>query len=216
MTAHVELTEQERVEAARFWGNYFRSGGKNETPSAFQLDAINDTELRDRVMMWQIGADASAYNPEMGEKFATEYRDVMEALGANPDADSAQDAIVSVIGDFNDQPVDADDLDTGAVFVLMHCMWALLGGRFDIANTMLRALELLAQRSRILGVTEVPFENPLAGLRQAATLFMMLQSVGANRETLLKESALMFGLAEDHPNVVSARSELINTKRGNE
>jgi hypothetical protein len=210
VTAHAELTNQERVDAARFWGDYFRSGGATESPSAFQLDALNDEALRDRVMMWQIAANPAAYNAEMGEYFESEYPEVLEALGESPDARKAQEAIVSVVKDFNDDPTfDADQLDTGAVFVLMHCMWGLLAGEFRLAATMLKTLNRLTARSMELGVTDAPFEAPLLGLSEAAGTFVIYEGMGVARNVLLEESRVMFGLDENHPNVVAARNNFV-------
>jgi hypothetical protein len=206
MTAHAQLTDTERLEAAIFWGNYFRAGGRDLTPSALQLDAVNDEALRDRLMMWQIGADVEKYNLDMAEYFATEYPDVLTALGDAPDPDDAMDAILTVVHNYNVTDVEADDLDTGTVFVLMYCMWTMLGGWFSISVYMLTALMRTCEVSFEKGITTNPHSAPLSGLGQLAISLSFMEKLGS-RDSALREAANAFGFAEDDPRVIAAHAQ---------
>lgn len=204
MSHHMTLTEEERVQAAAFWGDYFRRGGVGEQPTAFQLDAVNDTNLRDHLMFWQIDADPSIYNPALGERL--DQVEIKDALGAAPGHRDVLRAITQIIKTNNDKGVELDDMDTGTVFILMHVMWLLLGGDFASAADEVAKLTAIHLRYQDLHPDHpLPHVDPLEGLGYAAGVLLMQQHMGAPLAKLLPLSAEMFGLPEDHENVVAAR-----------
>lgn len=205
MSNHMILTDQERNDAATFWGDYFRRGGEGEQPSAFLLDTLNDVQLRDHVMFWQIDADVNAYNPQLNERM--DQVKLRELLGEVPDSRSVMKAITKVIGENNKRGVEIDDMDTGTVLILMHVMWLILGGDFYSACDEVAKLTLLHRRyNEVHPEDPLPHIDPLEGLGYAATVLYMRQSNGDDPEALQDLAAEMFGLSVDHPNVQSARN----------
>lgn len=199
---HIALTQEERLEVAAFWGEFFRNGGEGRQPTPFQLDAINDATVRDSLMFWQIQGDPSEYN----DAFPQESVALIDAFGPAPDALSSIKAMTRYMADKNAEGVDVDDLDTGSVFVLMHLMWLTLGGDFKMAmyeaSTLSKAV-IIHQ----FGDPEnnYPHSSPLAGLGMAAYMLEHMQDKGK----ALDLAAEMFGLPVDHTNTRYARERFI-------
>jgi hypothetical protein len=199
---HVALTQEERLEVAAFWGEFFRNGGEGRQPTPFQLDAVNDATVRDSLLFWQIQGNPNEYN----DAFPQESISLIDAFGPAPDAHSAISAMHRYMSDKNAEGVDVDDLDTGSVFVLMHLMWLSLGGDFKMAmfeaSTLSKAVILHQLHSP---ENKYPHSSPLAGLGMAA---YMLEHMG-DQGKALDLAAEMFGLSTDHPNTRYARERVI-------
>jgi hypothetical protein len=202
MSNHVELTQDERLEVAAFWGDYFRRGGEGRQPTPFQLDAVNDQYVRDSLMFWQIDGDPLKYN----DGFPPESVSLIPSFGPAPDATSALKAMTQYMKVKNEEGVDIEDLDTGSVFVLMHLMWLALGGDWKQAlleaSTLSKAVILHQIHSP---ENKYPHADPLSGLGMAAYML----DASPDQGKALDLAAEMFGLSTDHPNTRYARERVI-------
>lgn len=207
MSAHVELTEQERTDAIAFWREYFVSGGEGRQPSPFQLDAVNDETFRDAFLFWQIGGDLIAFNPEWQGR--TDVLTALVEFGESPTPEASIHAHTHVLKLMRDKGVEASDLDTGTVFTLGYVMWLLVGGAYvTAAVTMEKLMDLAMKAQSTLGGDKTPHSHPLSGLGLAAAMLTLYEKAGTDREQLLETSAGMFGLTEESEQTVFAREQV--------
>lgn len=203
MSNHVALTDDERKEVATFWGDYFRSSGEGRQATAFQLDAINDPDVRDAFLFWQLGADPTDYNPGFNRR--EKALALAESFGANPTGDQSVRALTRLMRNNNEQGVEIEDLDTGSVWTLAHIMWLLLGGAWQLAVDEATLLaELVIRYKQVLPEDTYPHDDPLSGLGFAAAMLGMTVSTAGGDEAL-RLSSQMYGLDENHENTRWAR-----------
>ncbi len=204
MSNHVALTDDERKDVVAFYGDYFRAAGEGRQPTAFQLDAINDPDVRDAFLFWQLSANPVDYNSNFQDR--TEVLALTELFGANPTGFQAIKALTRLIKDNTDRGVEVEDIDTGSVWTLAHLMWLLLGGAWHEAVDEAQLLSDLVKRAnKVLPDNVYPHGEPLMGLGQATALLALLK-VAQGEEFALNASADMYGFTPDHPSTRWARS----------
>lgn len=203
MSNHVALTDDERKDVVGFWADYFRNAGEGRQPTAFQLDAINDPDVRDAFLFWQIGANPTDFNPGFHQREKTLA--LTEVFGDNPSGKSTVMALTKLIKDNTDRGVEVEDIDTGSVWTLAHVMWLLLGGAWHWACDEAQLLAELAKKAdEVIPGNEYPHKDPLYGLG-TATAILSLTAVGHGDEKAMELSAQMYGLDENSASTQWAR-----------
>jgi hypothetical protein len=205
MSNHVTLTDDERKEVVGFWGNYFRSSGEGRQPTIFQLDAINDPRVRDAFLFWQISGDPKEFNPGFAEK--TEMLALIELFGDNPTGDQAHKALTKIIGKYNTEGAELEDIDSTSVWVIAHVMWLLLGGAWHPAlDEITKMVEVVGSYNQLNPENVSPHDDPLTGIGMAAVM-LALHVASAGDQHGLELAARMYGLGEDHENTRWAREQ---------
>lgn len=211
---HVQLTNDERKSVLNFWGEWFRSGGQGDEPSAFQLDALNDRLVRDALLFWQVGGTPG----DTPQSELREAGDWIEYLGNRPEAIKVILALTKVMANRSDQGVSKDDLDLVTVLILMHIEWMLIGGDFQAAGS--RAIKLAEVTATHMSQDETlrpAHMDPLKAFSNAALTLDVNERMGlATRETLLAAVADLFGVPADDEqlSVIRASLERIKDKGG--
>lgn len=204
MSNHVTLTDDERKDVVGFWADYFRSSGEGRQPTAFQLDAINDPDVRDAFLFWQIGcSDPTAYNPRFSER--PEVQSLIELFGDNPTGDQMVDATRRLIHDNTVQGVEMEDLDTGSIWILGVIMWQLLGGAWLWACDEAEKLATITKQADELPDNKYPHHSPVIGIGMSTAL-LSLHAVAGGDDHALDLAAQMYGFDENHPNTRWARN----------
>lgn len=204
MSNHVTLTDDERKDVVGFWADYFRSSGEGRQPTAFQLDAINDPEVRDAFLFWQISGNPEDFNPGFLEK--TRMLALLEQFGANPTGEQVHLALKKIIVRLCES-AELDDIDSTTVWTIAHTMWLLLGGAWMQAmSEMQKMTEIVNSYQQLNPENKFPHSDPLAGFGMAAALLALHVASGGD-EHGMDLAAQMYGLAEDHENTRWAREE---------
>lgn len=203
LSNHVKLTDDERKDVATFWGYYFRSSGEGRQPTAFQLDAINDAEVRDAFLFWQIAANPEDFNPGFAEKI--KMLALIETFGANPTGQQVHAALKKIIANVTSQGAEVDDIDTTTVWTVAHVMWLLLGGAWmDALSEMEQMVEVVSAYQKVNPENKYPHNDPLGGFGLAAGLLGLHAASGGDQHAM-ELAAKMYGLDENAENTRWAR-----------
>lgn len=161
------LTEQELVGVTDFWRNYILSGGDGASPTAFQLEAVNNEAFRDAFLFWQVGGNPYGDDPHVPAEVKANY----DRFGPVPTNEKkAVQALTQII---KAVPPEVETIDTGTVFIIASVMWMLRMGRIKEAGTLLLSVHLLNKRRG----GSVYHRAPLAALMESTTMLLTLPPV---------------------------------------
>ena len=147
------LTQEELVGVTDFWRAYILSGGEGEDPSPFQMEALNNENLRDAFLFWQVGGSPYVDDSRVPPQTVENYKRFGVLPTDNHKTMNALAQVVDVI------PSDTDHLDTGTVFVIASVMWALKLGKYAEAWVLLSSVGTVNNQLGRVAYHHIPLDT---------------------------------------------------------